>query len=76
MLGRGNSQVGGQLERGALACASSSGRGPCVLSSRTAWSLSRVTAFSSTSWSHSFRSASWSLAAAWAKGGTQFTWGR
>lgn len=54
---------------------SSSGRSPRVLSTCTAWSLSRVTAFSSTSWSHSFRSASWSLAAAWAKGGTQSTWG-
>lgn len=62
---------------GAPTCASVSERGPRVLSACTARSLSRVTAFSTTSWSRSFRSVSWSLAATWAECGarlrTRFT---
>lgn len=50
-----------------LTCASSSGWSPRVRSACTAWSLSRVTAFSTTSWPHSTRSVSCNLAATWGK---------
>lgn len=51
-----------------LTCTSFSGRSPRVLNACTAWSLSRVKAFSTTSWSHSVRSVSCSLAATWGGG--------
>lgn len=75
-LGRGI--PGGGSGRGAAVPTrtSFSGRSPRVLNACTAWSLSRVKAFSTTSWSHSVRSVSWSLAATWGDTGESVRVGR
>lgn len=72
--GLGGRAVRRLSRRWPLTWASSSGWSPRVRSACTAWSLSRVTAFSTTSWPHSTRSVSCNLAATWGKHRLSSSW--